>query len=106
MKEWTEENQREWDYLSAKGYDARDTREEMLYESLKARREVIYLQQKQEIRKSGLLYVPAIVVMVLGLGSCTLGAVSGELGVIVLGVILLFGSGLLNALNSWIQGVD
>ena len=115
--EWTEQDEATWDYLDSKSYAERSTDEEMAYKGLSAKRNYLHqtmmAKKKAAMEKAGPFHKPAIVCVLLGLGSCVGGGISfsnndnGSGGwFILLGIGLVILSGILNGLNQKIMGTD
>ena len=103
-KPFTEEDAAELARLEAKGERARSIDEEHRLKALQARAELEDLRRSERRRKSGRLHKPAIVVFLLGLGACGVGASQGSGGLMGAGAVLLFVSSLLNGLNDKLTG--
>lgn len=99
-KPFTDEDEAELHRLEAKGERARSIEEEHRLAGLRARAELESLRRSERRRKAGLLYKPAIVVFLLGLGSCGIGASQGSGAMMGTGAVMIFISSMLNGLNS------
>ncbi len=115
--EWTAEDQENWDYLDSKSYSERSAEEELAYKGLSSKRNYLHqtmmAKKKAAMEKAGPLRKPAIVCILLGLGSCVGGGMAfsnndnGSGGwFILLGIGLVILSGILNGLNQKIMGTD
>lgn len=103
-REWTPLDDQQWRRLSAMSYSERSVDDEMLYKALKSKREMMVLGKREEMRKSGPLYKPALVLFFLGVGSCIGGGAAESGGLLGFGVIAVIVSGLLNGINSKLMG--
>lgn len=98
--EWTVQDEQQWDALNAKSYAERSVDEEMRLKHLEAKRNLAVMGHQEKVRKSGLLYKPAIACFVLGLGSCGIGAASDSGTMWGIGIVLAIVSAILNGINS------
>ena len=103
---WTARDDRDWRRLSAKGYHDRSVDEELRYEQLKATRELIQMETREQIRKHGPLYWPAIIVFLISMGSCVGGLTGGGASLVIAGVVLACVSSFLNWLNGKATGIE
>ena len=109
MAEWTQEDADEFLVLNDLGFENRSVQQELRFRILVSKHKNAKRQKQANFEKKGMLYKPAIISLLLGLGSCTGGILAATddlydgLPFVGIGIGLVVISSIFNGINSWMM---